>query len=93
MEKIIIGSNEIHSVEKSYVRVVNDIFTFVKPTPPTNIISNKTILVQYITEYGLKVFVKKVEDAVQKKHSSFIIVELSNLRNPKTSVMNSKEIL
>ena len=37
---LIVGSNEIHSVAKSYVNVVNAITSFVKPTPPTNIITN-----------------------------------------------------
>ena len=44
---LIVGSNEIHSVAKSYINVVSAITYFVKPTPPTNIITNKTILNQY----------------------------------------------
>ena len=61
---LIIGSNEIHSVAKSYINVVNAITFFVKPTPPTNIITNETILTQYNIKQVLKVFVKKVEAAV-----------------------------
>ena len=37
---LIVGSNELHIVKNSYVNVVNSIAYFVKPTPPTNIISN-----------------------------------------------------
>ena len=55
----IVGSNEIHSVAKAYINVVNDINSFVKPTPPTNITTNETILNQCITKQGLKVFGKK----------------------------------
>ena len=61
---LIVGSNELHSVAKAYFNVVNDIATFVKPTPPTNIITNDTILMQYSINQGLKVFGKKGEDAV-----------------------------
>ena len=63
---LIVGSNEIHSVAKSYVNVVNAITSFVKPTPSTNIITNNTILTQYSINQVLEVFVKKVEDAVRK---------------------------
>ena len=61
---LIIGSNEIHSVTKAYVNVVNAITSFVKPTPPTNIITNETILTQYRIKQGLKVFGNKGEAAV-----------------------------
>ena len=37
---IIFGSNELHSVAKAYITVVNAIASFVKPIPPTNIITN-----------------------------------------------------
>ena len=67
---LIVDSNEIHSVAKSYVNVVNDITSFVKPTPPTNIITNETILTQYIIKQGLQVF-KKGEAAVQKELHQF----------------------
>ena len=68
---IIVGSNEIHSVAKAYVNVVNAITSFVKPTPPTNIINNKTILTQYRIKQGLKVFGNKGEAAVRKELHQF----------------------
>ena len=37
---LIVVSNEIHSVAKAYINVVNAITSFVKPTPPKNIITN-----------------------------------------------------
>ena len=43
---LIVGSHALHNAEKSHVNVVNDIDTFVEPTPPTNIIKNETILTQ-----------------------------------------------
>ena len=46
--KLIVGSYALHSDAKAYVNVVNDIFTFVEPTSPTNIITNETILNQNI---------------------------------------------
>ena len=52
----IVGSNELHSVAKAYVNAVNDIASFVKPTPPTNIITNDTILMQCSIKQGLEVF-------------------------------------
>ena len=63
---LIVGSNELHSVEKSYINVVNAITSFVKTIPPKNIITNKTILTQYSINQGLKVFGRKGEAAVQK---------------------------
>ena len=63
---LIFGSNELHSVTKAYVKKFNAIATFVKPTPPTNIVTNETILTQYRIRHGLKVFGKKVEYSVQK---------------------------
>ena len=63
---IIVVSNEIHSVAKAYVNVVNTITYFVKPTPPTNIITNETILTQYSIKLGLNEFGKKFEAAVKK---------------------------
>ena len=68
---LIVGSNEIHSVAKAYVNVVDSITSFVKPTPPTNIITNETILTQYIIKQGLKVFGKKGEAEVQKELHHF----------------------
>ena len=63
---LIVGSNKIQSVAKDYINVANAINYFVKRTPPTNIITNKTILTQYSINQGLKVFGKKGEAAVQK---------------------------
>ena len=68
---LIVGSNEIHSVAKSYVNVVNAITSFVQPTPPTNIITNKTILTQYSIKQGPKVFGMKGEAAVRKQLHNF----------------------
>ena len=68
---LIFGSNELHSVEKSYINVVNSITFFVKPTPPTNIIINETILTQYRIKQGLEVFGKKGEAAVRKELEQF----------------------
>ena len=42
---LIVGSNELHSVSKYYVNVVNYISSFVKVAPPTNIIPNETIMI------------------------------------------------
>ena len=63
---ITVESNEPHSVAKSYVNVVNAIATFVKRTPPTNIIFNETILIQYSIKQGLKVFGNKYGYAARK---------------------------
>ena len=68
---LIFGSNELHSVVKSYINVVNAIASFVKPTPPTDIITNKTILTQYIIKQGLKVFGKKGGSAIRKELQNF----------------------
>ena len=70
-KNLIVGFNELHSVAKAYVNIVNAIPTFVKPTPPTNIVTNETILTQYITKQGLKVFGKKGEAAVKKELQQF----------------------
>ena len=64
---LIVGSNEIHSAAKAYIKVVNAISSFTKSTPTTNIITNNTILTQYSIKKGLKVFGKKVEAAVRKE--------------------------
>ena len=63
---LIDGSNELHSVAKAYINFVNTINSFVKPTPPTDIITNETILTQYIINQGLNVFVKKCDAALRK---------------------------
>ena len=64
---IVVGSNELHSVAKTYINVVNSIASFVKPTLPTNIITNETILAQYSIKQGLEVFGKKGEAVVRKE--------------------------
>ena len=66
MDILIVGSNELHSITKSYVNVVNAIDTFSKPITPTNIITNETTLIQYIINKEIKVFGKKGEAAVIK---------------------------
>ena len=68
---LIVGSNEIHSVAKAYFNAVNAINSFVKPTQPTNIITNDTILTQYSIKQGLNVFGNKFEAAVQKELQQF----------------------
>ena len=70
-KKNIIVFNEIHSVAKAYVNIVNVISTFTKPNPKDNIITNDTILTQYIIKKGLSVFVNKGEAAVQKELNQF----------------------
>ena len=68
---LIVISNELHIFAKSYINIVNSINYFFKPTPTTNIITNKTILNQYILRPGLKVFGKKVEAVLQKELCQF----------------------
>ena len=63
---LIVGLNELHSVAKSYINVVNDISNYFEPTPLTNIFKNETILTQYSIKQGLKVFGKKGKAAVWK---------------------------
>ena len=63
---LIVGSNELNIVTKAYVNVFNSIATFFKPTPPTNIITNDTILTQYRINQGIKVIGQKGESAVLK---------------------------
>ena len=68
---LIFGSDELHSVAKAYINVVNAITSFVKPTPPNSIITNETILNQYSIKQGLKVFEKKGEAEVRKEVQQF----------------------
>ena len=68
---LLVGSHALHSVAKYYVNVVNDIATFVEPTPLTNIITNETIMTQHIINQGLYVSGKKGEAAVQKELQQF----------------------
>ena len=88
---LIIGSNELHSIAKSYVNVVNNIATFVEPNTPTNIIKNDMILKQYSIKRHSRYLVRRVRLHYEKNYRSFMIEGWSNRRNPKTSVMNSKE--
>ena len=53
-------------LQKTYINVFNAINYFFKPTPPTNIITNETIMTQSSIKQGLKVFGKKFEASVQK---------------------------
>ena len=84
-----VGSNELDGVAKAYVSVVNDIATFINPTPPTNIITNETILTKYSIKQALKVFEKRLRLQYTKNNISWMISGLLNLRNPKISVMIS----
>ena len=67
LNNIIVSFNELHSVLKAYVNVVNAIVNFVKPTPPTIIITNETIMTKYSIKQGIKVSGKKEEAAVRKE--------------------------
>ena len=68
---MIVGSNGLHSAEKGYINIVNYITSFVKPTPPNNIITNETILNQYSIKQVLKVFGNKGEAKVRKELHQF----------------------
>ena len=70
-KNLIVGSNELQSVAKAYVNVVNYIASFVKPTPPTNIIDNKNILTQHSIKQVLKVFGKEGHNAVWRELQLF----------------------
>ena len=70
-KNLIVGSNELHSVAKSYVNVFNDISTFVKTAPPTNINTNEINLTQYSTKKVLNVFGNKIKTAVRKELHQF----------------------
>ena len=69
---LIVGSHALHNVTKATVNILNDISTFVDPNTPTNIITNDTILNQYIIKQGLNVFGKKGEATVKKICRSFM---------------------
>ena len=79
---IIVGSNELYSVAKSYINVVNSITYFVKPKPPTNIITNDTILSHYSINKVLNVFGKKGEAAVRKELQQFHYCRVVELKKP-----------
>ena len=66
LSNLIVGDRALQNVSMNYFNVINYIITFVEPTPPTNIITNETIMIQYIITQGLKIFEKKGEAAVQK---------------------------
>ena len=68
---LIFGYNELHSVTKSYVNIANSIDIFVKNNPPTNIITNKTILMQYKSKQGVNVFGNNGKAALQKELHQF----------------------
>ena len=68
---LIVGFNELHSVAKAYANVVNSIANFFKPTLTTNIIPNKTILMQYSINQLLKVFGKKCKASLRKEVQKF----------------------
>ena len=88
---LIVGSHALHNVAKDFVNVENAIATFFWPTPPTSIIINDTILIQYIIKQGLKAFEKKLRLQYKNNCISFVTVELSSQRSLKTSYMNNKE--
>ena len=68
---LIVGARALYNVAKAYVNVLNDIATFVEPTPPTNIILNETILTQCSINQGIQILVQKGEAAVRKWLQSF----------------------
>ena len=86
---LIVGYHALHSVAKAYVNVVNSIFTFVEPTPPTNIITNDTIHNQYSIKHGLSVFIKKARLQYKNSYSSFMIADFFIQRSLKTSDMDN----
>ena len=92
MEKLIVGCHALYSVAKAYVNILNSIATFVEPTPPTNIITNETILTQCIIKQGFKVFGKKSRLQYKNICSSSMIGELLIQISLKTSSINKKEI-
>ena len=63
---LIVGARAIHNSVKAYVNVVNGFANFVETNPPTNINTNETILKKYSIKQGLKLFVQKCKDGVQK---------------------------
>ena len=89
---LIFGSHDLHNVAKTHVNVVNDITTFDYPTRPTNIITNETILAQYIIKQELKVSKNKSRLQYKNNYSSFITAELSRQIILNTSATGNKEI-
>ena len=64
--KLIVGSCALHNAAMTYANVINTIANFVENTPPKKIITNETILTQYIIKKVLQIFRQKCEAAVQK---------------------------
>ena len=85
---LIVGSNELHIVAKAYVNVFYAISTFVKNTPPTNIITNENIMTQYSIKEGLKLFCNKFKASILKELQKFHDHRVVEPKNPKISVMN-----
>ena len=56
-----VGYHALHNFTKAYDNVVNYIAAFVGPTPPTNIITNETILTYYIIKQLIRVMEVKNE--------------------------------
>ena len=86
----IFGDHVLHNFVKAYVNVFNAITTFVEPTPPTNIITNETILTQYITKQGIKFIGQKLKVSVQNNLNSFMTAELYIQRILVTLLINNK---
>ena len=69
-------------LKKGYINIVNYITSFVKPTPPKNIITNETILNQYSIKQVLKVFGKKGEASVRKEIQQFHDIRVVEPKKP-----------
>ena len=68
---LVVDFHALNSVAEAYVNVINATVTFFEPTPPTNIITNETILTQYSIKQGLNMFGEKGEVEVQKEFHQF----------------------
>ena len=82
----------LHNTPMVYVNVINAITTFVEPTPPTNIITNLTILNQYIIKKGLQIFGKKVKLRCKNNCNNFMTTELLNQIGLAISLINKVRI-
>ena len=60
-----------YTVLQNPISMLLILFFFVKPTPPTKIITNETFLTKYSINQRLKVFGKKGEDSVRKELQTF----------------------
>ena len=80
---LIVGSHALNSVEKAYVNVLNDTYTFVETNPLTSIITNKSILNQYRIKHVLKCFGKKCKASVQKELQQFHDHRFIDLKEPR----------